>query len=387
MKKEERLHRLFGDIDDDLVAGAAAKSIPLKVWLPRVAAAAAAVALTVGVVLARPWNTDKPPIATGGTTVTTTPQANGDMGNNEFMGDVNPGVPVETAPVCVEPTDAAPDHPVAGTPTTTAEIGDPDIWYEQPWEEKPMWQRFPDFERFEIGTYIVNETATVTADKLGDYLGEVNLHGYDNYTQTGHDEIGQIYRIEGIDDGAAVALQYPGGNEYFVAVCSKYYPDTLGDLIDDLSLREHLQVGTVYYSYRDEKGNIHDVYYDGLTAEKVFELLLDDTTLPNVADQPIEWEHKLAIRIDVPLLGYTNVNITLSKDGYMRIHLLYAEEIFHIGTDKVNALLTYAEENCRVSHDQQVALPDDTNAVSSTPMSSAAQPPLETGTTVWEKPR
>ena len=38
MKKEERLHRLFGEIDDDLVADAAAKPIPLKVWLPRVTA-------------------------------------------------------------------------------------------------------------------------------------------------------------------------------------------------------------------------------------------------------------------------------------------------------------------------------------------------------------
>ena len=44
MKKEERLNRLFGDIDDDLVAGAAARPIPLKVWLPRVTAAVAAVA-------------------------------------------------------------------------------------------------------------------------------------------------------------------------------------------------------------------------------------------------------------------------------------------------------------------------------------------------------
>ena len=45
MKKEERLNRLFGEIDDELVAGAAARPIPLKVWLPRVTAAVAAVAM------------------------------------------------------------------------------------------------------------------------------------------------------------------------------------------------------------------------------------------------------------------------------------------------------------------------------------------------------
>jgi len=47
MKKEERLHRLFGDIDDDLVADAARKPIRKAVWVPAVAAAAC-VALAVG---------------------------------------------------------------------------------------------------------------------------------------------------------------------------------------------------------------------------------------------------------------------------------------------------------------------------------------------------
>lgn len=47
MKKEERLHRLLGDIDDDLVANAARKPIRKAVWVPAVAAAAC-VALTVG---------------------------------------------------------------------------------------------------------------------------------------------------------------------------------------------------------------------------------------------------------------------------------------------------------------------------------------------------
>lgn len=47
MNKEERLHRLLGDIDDELVADAARKPIRKAVWVPAVAAAAC-VALTVG---------------------------------------------------------------------------------------------------------------------------------------------------------------------------------------------------------------------------------------------------------------------------------------------------------------------------------------------------
>lgn len=47
MNREERMHRLMGDIDDDLVVDAARKPIRKAVWIPAVAAAAC-VALTVG---------------------------------------------------------------------------------------------------------------------------------------------------------------------------------------------------------------------------------------------------------------------------------------------------------------------------------------------------
>lgn len=357
MKKEERLGRLFGEIDDDLVAGAANRPIPIKVWLPRVTAAVAAVALTAGLAVAQPWANAKPPVEDGETTITTVQQ------NAPPDGEIGQ-----------DPTGIAPTQPIGGTPTTTAEWT-PDIWYEQPWEEKPMWRRYPDFERFEIGNYIVYET-TVDAGKVGEYLQDVNLHGYDNCTQTPHDEIGKIYRIEGINDTAAVALQYPGRDDYFPAMNTKYSPATLGELIEDLNLRENIRIGTVYYSYHDENGRIHDKEYAGLTVEKMCELLLSDTTLPNVADQPIDWTHKLAFRVDVPLLGITNLGIPLSEDGYIRIHLMGAEKIFHIGEDKVNAFMAYVEENCRLQKDDElIPMPGDTNAVSGTTMTSAAQKP------------
>lgn len=396
MKKEERLHRLFGEIDDDLVADAAAKPIPLKVWLPRITAAAAAVALTVGLAVAQPWATEKPPVTGTDTTTTTRAEADETDGNRgdttttttvqQDAPDVNPGTPVDTAPAIQDPSHVAPPKPTGGTPTTSAEWN-PDIWYEQKWDEKPMWQRYPDFERFEIGNYIVYET-TVDATKVGEYLQDVNLHGYDNYTQTPYDEIGKIYRIEGINDTAAVALQYPGRKDYFPAVNTKYSPATLGDLINDLNLRENIRIGTVYYSYHDENGRIHDKEYAGLTVEKMWELLLSDTTLPNVADQPIDWTHKVAFRIDLPLLGITNLGVPLSEDGYIRIHLMGMEKIFHIGKDKVDAFMEYVEENCRLQKDDQlIALPGDTTDPNQgTTMTSPAQPPVVTGTTM-QKPR
>lgn len=398
MKKEERLHRLMGDIDDDLVAGAATP-IPLKVWLPRVTAAVAAVALTVGIAVAQPW-AQQPPVtdvdyggAAGNSTATT--QGNDNAENNVPVegGDVD-DIPLPTEPATVEPTDVAPTPPVGGTPTTTAPT-ESGVWYEPKWEDKPIWQQFPDFERkipegYDGKMYYTVHDTNIDKTMIEEYLEDVNLHGYDIYTETSYDVVGKVYRIKGINPICAVALQYEGRNDYFPAVNSAYTPETLGQFIIDLNLREHLRVGTVYHSYRDADGTIHDKEYAGLTVEKVWEMLLCDDALINEYDEENwqrQWNTKISIRIDMPLLGYQNISISLSEEGYLRTNLLDTEKLFHLGEDKVNAFMAYVEENCRLQKDDElIALPGDTNAVSGTTMTSPAQPPLETETTV-QKPR
>ena len=385
MKKEERINRLFGDIDDDLVAGAAARPIPLKVWLPRVTAAVAAVALVVGLTLTQPWAQEKPPITIdtvitdqdAGDTTTTTAQQNNPDGNA--------GAPINTEPALEEPTDVAPPTTNQAVITTTvATPTEGGIWYEPQWDEKPIWQKFPDFERFDIGSYVIREI-TVDASMVEEYLEDVNLHGYDIYTETGYDIVGKVYRIKGINPNCAVALQYPDRTDFFPAACTKYAPATLGQFISDLSLREHLRVGTVYHSYRDANGTYHDKEYAGLTVEKVWEMLLDDESLRNEADDQnwqFQFDTKLSIRIDMPLLGYENISISLSENGYLRTNLLDTEKLFHIGEDKVDAFMAYVEENCRLQKDDELTpMPDDTNAVTGTTMTTPAQPPLAIGTT------
>ncbi len=62
MKREERLHRLFGGIEDELIEDAAQPTALLYVWLPRLAAVAAAVVLTVGIALGPWWEQSPLPI-------------------------------------------------------------------------------------------------------------------------------------------------------------------------------------------------------------------------------------------------------------------------------------------------------------------------------------
>lgn len=374
MKKEERLHRLFGEIDDDLVADAAHRVVPLKVWLPRVTAAVAAVALTVGLAVAQPWASEKPPVQSG----TAIGDGNGDATTTTAVS--------ENDLICIggqtlpeggkDPSHVAPPKPTGGTPTTTAPT-ESGVWYEPKWEDKPIWQQFPDFERFEIGSYTLRD---VTIDKamVEEYLEDVHLHGYDIYTKTGYEIVGKVYRIKGINPACAVALQYPDRTDFFPATCSKYSPATLGQFIADLNLREHLRVGTVYHSYRDASGTIHDKEYAGLTVEKVWEMLLSDDALCNEYDETDwqrQWNTKISIRIDMPLLGYQNISISLSEDGYLRTNLLDTEKLFHIGKDKVDAFMAYVEENCRLQKDDELTpMPGDTTHGGTT-MTTPAQKP------------
>ena len=383
MKKEERLNRLFGDIDDDLVAGAANRPIPLKVWLPRVAAAVAAVALTVGVVLAQPWAKEKPPIQTDtATTITTTPQDNGSWDGDEPIGEVYPGVPIETAPDNVAPPASTQK---GNTATTTAEIGTPDIWYEQPWEEWPLWRKFSHFELpIPEGyngkmNFAVCET-TIDKGMVEEYLKDVKIYGYDGPNETSHTITAKLYRIKGFNSLAAVAVQYDGKDAYYPAVNEGYTPATLNDFLNDFNLRETLRIGIVYES---SNGNARE--FHGLTVEKTWELLMQDTTLSNLAYNGElivpNGSCTLSVAVEIPTLGnYSRFFLSIWEEGILSINIGNMRTVYDIGEDTYAAFYNYLQEQCRIVTTTRTDSPNDTDA--HTTMTSPAQPPQTTRHTI-----
>ena len=146
-------------------------------------------------------------------------------------------------------------------------------------------------------------------------------------------------------------MQYAGDTAYYPARNFGYTPDTLGQFIDDLSLRENLTVGKVHYDYRDEKGNFHSTTYIHLSAETVWSLLLDDTTLQNVYDQQKMYPQLVGIAIDVPILGHRNISLAVTEDGYLTTNILDTGKAFFIGEEKAAAFLAYVLENCALDSD------------------------------------
>lgn len=396
MKKEERLDRLFGDIDDDLVAGAASRPIPLKVWLPRVTAAVAAVALTVGLAVAQPWAQEKPPIQTDtATTITTTPQgdSDGDLDANVPIGspyeddlrvpESEPGVPIASAPDNVAPPASTQK---GNTATTTAEIGTPDIWYEQPWEEWPLWRKF---SHFELPTpdgyngkvnYAVCET-TIDKEMVEEYLKDVKIYGYDGPNETSHTITAKLYRIKGFNSLAAVAVQYDGKDAYYPAVNEGYTPATLNDFLNDFNLRETLRIGIVYES---SNGNARE--FHGLTIEKTWELLMQDTTLDNLAYNGElivpNGSCTLSVAVEIPTLGnYSRFFLSIWEEGILSINIGNMRTVYDIGEDTYAAFYNYLQEQCRIVTTTRTDSPNDTDAHTGTTMTSPAQPPIVSETT------
>lgn len=411
MKREERLHRLFGGIDEGLIAEAdRPPRATLLIWLPRIAAAAAAVALTVGLATGPWWQQSPPPIidqsdAESSDTTNETgdvsadaevgdvsmdasdvPGTSGDVVNDTTTTTAKPQADATTAGnntttknnTTWKPTATAPAP--QGTTTTRHNVGE--IVHVKKWHEKSIVEKFPSFDwNNTVFDHYVREHPLLPADELvGDYITDVTATGQDVYTDTIYTETLHLYAIKGIRSKAAVAVRYGEDPTYYPAFNADYSPATLGDLIDDLNLAETMTAGNVYFDYRDEEFNFHDTRYSRLPAEKLWELLAD-RTLPNVYDQQMTFYDTIDISVSIPLFGISHV-LSLDENGYLFTNLLSSGKVFYVGEDVYTAFVDYVQNNLAVESDRVVPYtPAPTDEDTATTTSKGAQPPTTIVTT------
>ena len=51
--------------------------------------------------------------------------------------------------------------------------------------------------------------------------------------------------------------------------------------------------------------------------------------------------------VDVPLLGYKNISLGVTEDGYIVTNILDTGKAFYIGKDKTEAFIKYVESECK----------------------------------------
>ena len=413
MKKEERLQHLCGDIDEALIEEAARppRRTVVRIWLPRIAAAAAAVALTMGLATGPWWQQSPPPIIDQSDVESSdTSDETGDVSADTQTGDVSLDVSDVTDASGETGDDTTTTttttiKPQAGNSTTTRKkttMKDNITWkptatapapqdttttrhqiaYVKKWDEKSIVEKFPSFDwNNTVFDHYVREHPLLPADELvGDYITDVTATGQDVYTDTIYTETVHLYAIKGISTKAAVAIRYGEDPIYYPAFNADYSPATLGDLIDDLNLAETMTAGNVYFEYRDEEFNFHDTRYSRLPAEKLWELLAD-RSLPNVYDQQMTFYDTIDISVHLNLFGISHV-LSLDESGYLFTNMLSTGKAFYVGKDVYTAFVDYVQNNLAVESDRVVPYtPAPTDEDTATTTSKGAQPPTVTGTT------
>lgn len=208
------------------------------------------------------------------------------------------------------------------------------------WEELEIWQQFGSMDNaWNCGG------AQVPAGQLGEDLGTRTLTGRDEYTEQEHSIQAQVRAIQGLSPDCALAVQYDGTDTWYSFYNWRYRPETLGQFIDDLDLREQLHFGKVYYEYRKPNGDWASVEFEGLPADAVWEMLLSAREAENIHTDTSFSRRVMDISVDLALLGFRNISLAVTEDGCLVTNILATGKTFHIGKDKTEAFVKYVKEN------------------------------------------
>lgn len=220
-----------------------------------------------------------------------------------------------------------------------------------PDERVPNWDEMPVSQQFSYVEYGENEYSSrmtkLDASYVGAAMDTVVMTGRDQITNEMHTINATLYTVKDFSQECVIAVQFEGREDYYVYVNSYYRPETLGDFIEDLNLRDTVSFGSVWYSFWDA-GEYTTVEFVDLADSVVWEMLLSETDVKNVYQDGWSGEHSVAmsISVDIPLLGYQNISLAVTEDGYLTTNILDTGKAFFIGEDKVQAFMDYVIENC-----------------------------------------
>lgn len=219
------------------------------------------------------------------------------------------------------------------------------------WDEMSISQQFREVQ-YNNNIYS-SRVVKISKDNIRTNIENATLTGYDTYTETTYSKNGELYLIKDIDPQCAIGVKFEGNTDYYVYVNSYYTPKTLGEFMEVLNLKENTSFGTIYYNYwdKDAEENINVEFYN-VDNEIIWQKLFSNLNLENIySDKDTgkytseRFSESIEISVDIPLLGYKNISVSLTDKGYLLTNILDTGKGFYIGEDKVKEFLQYIKEN------------------------------------------
>ncbi len=222
----------------------------------------------------------------------------------------------------------------------------PEMMISPQWIDKTTPEKYPEISDGKNIYYTQN--TKISADNTENELFSGEMTGYDIYEDKTYITKGTAHSIKNIAPECAVAVKIDGEDGYYVYINTEYVPETLGDMIVDLNLRETLSFGKAYSDryenspYRTYISRTYEDFDDSI----VWNMILADTDIKNVSYDRYS-EKIIHLSVDIPLLGYKNISMGVTKDGYIITNILNTQKCFFIGTEKAEAFGKYIEENVK----------------------------------------
>lgn len=220
----------------------------------------------------------------------------------------------------------------------------------------PHWDEMTISQQFQTVNYNGNnfdsKNTQIPYENIEKSLGTATLTGYDTYTNTHYSKNASLYKIKTISEQCAIALQFEGTSEYYSYINAYYRPETLNQFINDLNLKEIISFDSIWYNYsfKDEKGNLQFevIEFPEVSDKTIWEMLFSDTNVKNefTDNNPNMYPAVMSVSTNIPLLGYQNISVWVTENGYLVTNILDTGKGFYIGKENVQKFIDYVIKNC-----------------------------------------
>ena len=172
----------------------------------------------------------------------------------------------------------------------------------------------------------------ISDEKIDEFLGDINLNGINEFNFEEVSASGKIYKIANIAVDCALAVKYDTDGEYHLFRNINYRPETLGQMISDMNLKDELIIVSA---------RIDEQTY-AIDNEKVWEYILSENNAQNYGKGITPSNY--GITVDIPTLGRVRIAINVYADGHIATNIPNRSASFDIGIENTEKFIDYVKQ-------------------------------------------
>ncbi len=315
---KEKISEIISLTDDRYIEEAAViKKKPNRIFRYVSLAACLAVTVIAGIVISQSDFVTPPPISAEETT-------GNESGGGKNTQEIAPSPEIVTEPAIEIATEA-------------------EMMICPKWDDRITSDKYPELV---LGNKpYASQRTEISADNIGDFIADAIMSGYDIYEDKTYTVNAKVYSVKNISPDCAVAVKIGDESTYNVYVNVWYTPETLGDLINAIDMKNTVSFGKAYKDYTDyDKKEFVSVVFADFDDSIVWNMLLSDRSVKNIEYDRFK-DMLISVSVDIPLLGYKNISLGVTKDGYIVTNIMSTQKCFFIGEEKAKAFEAYISEN------------------------------------------